>query len=405
MRISLLRRVVGQLPSVEPVHESAEPMFGEYGTPERGISVVQAFDPVEVEYAAVRRHAAVFDQPHTGVLEFRGPDRASFLNRMLSQNLADLGPGWSRNSFLLDRKGRIAADLRVVQLAERTLALGEVFAVERAKEALDKYIIAEDVTVADLTGTHHVLSVHGPAAAAIVAGACDEGSAGVAEIAAGSTLERVVAGAPAVIERQDWCGEIGLTLVVEAARAKAVYGAVSTPWSARGPGDAAAQQTALARRVGWHALNIARIEAGTAVYMLDFGPDSLPHETGDATLADRVSFKKGCYLGQEIVARMQSLGHPKQKLVGLRASGSAPGGSSQAQATTGTAVLESAEAGAAVVGAVTSSAFSPMNSGEHVCFAMVKWSFTAAGKVVYLDTGGEPVAATVQAGLSFLKRT
>lgn len=379
-------------------------MFGEYGTPARGVSVVQAFDPVEVEYAAVRRHAAIFDQPHTGVLEFRGPDRASFLNRMLTQNLADLKPGGSRSSFLLDRKGRIAADLRVVHLAERTLALGDVFAVERARESLEKYIIAEDVTVVDLTGMHHVMSMHGPAAAAIVAGACGEGAVGIAEIGAGSVLECVVAGAPAVIDRQDWCGEIGLTLVVDAARAAAVYEAVSTPWSARGPGDAAAPQTALARRVGWHALNIARLEAGTAVYMLDFGPDSLPHETGDATMADRVSFKKGCYLGQEIVARMQSLGHPKQKLVGLRVSGSEAGGSPQAQATTGAAVLESAQAGAAVVGAVTSSAFSPMNSGEHVCFAMVKWSFAAEGKVVYLDAGGEPVAATVQAGLSFLRR-
>ena len=61
--------------------------------------------------------------------------------------------------------------------------------------------------------------------------------------------------------------------------------------------------------------NAARIEAGTPLYNLDFGPTSLPHES--AIVDQRVRFDKGCYLGQEVVARMQSLGHPTQRLVSL----------------------------------------------------------------------------------------
>src|SRR6185436_21150893 len=90
----------------------------------------------------------------------------------------------------------------------------------------------------------------------------------------------------------------------------------STP-EALSTGRSMDARTGLARRIGWHAYNIARLEAGWPIFNIDFGPDSLPHETG--VLNDRVSFKKGCYLGQEVVARMQSLGHPKQRLVGLKA--------------------------------------------------------------------------------------
>ena len=67
---------------------------------------------------------------------------------------------------------------------------------------------------------------------------------------------------------------------------------------------------------GWGgAFNIARIEAGTPLFHVDYGPDNLPHETG--VIATRTSFRKGCYLGQEVVARMESLGKPKQRLVGV----------------------------------------------------------------------------------------
>lgn len=392
---------------LQSLHDSAEPLIGLYGTPERSISVVQAFDPIEVEYAAIRRHAAIFDMPHCGVLEFRGDDRAGLLNRMLTQNLADPAPegkiGRSRNSFLLDRKGRVAADLRIIHLPDRTLAIGEVFAIERARESLEKYIITEDVTIADQTASSHVLSVHGPAAAAIL-GAGVEGDPAVAtNIRRDTSVESILFGVPTLFDRHDWSGEIGLTLIAPAHQVAALYESLSTPWSARGPQDAAAPQTTLARRIGWHALNMARIEAGTALYMLDFGPNSLPHETGDSTLADRVSFKKGCYLGQEIVARMQSLGHPKQKLVGLRVQGA---GSNAAQAETGTPIVESgssAATGTQPIGAVTSSAFSPLNGGEPVCFGMVKYSHVVPGRTLFLQTANGPVPAIVQPTLSFLR--
>jgi folate-binding protein YgfZ len=392
---------------LDSLHAAGEALFGHYGPAAGGIQIVEAFDPVEVEYASVRRHAAVFDQPHTGILEIRGEDRLGFLNRMLTQDLKDFPPYRTRAAFWLSRKGRISGDLRLVALPDRVLALGDVFAAARTRQELGQYIITEDVTITDLSASMHVLSLHGPAAAAVLAGrSTHTAGSEIAAIGPGDVASVLVDGLPVTAARHDSTGEIGLSLVMAAADAATVYEAISTPWSAREAGAIAAPQTALARRIGWHALNMARIEAGAAQYMLDFGPDSLPHETGDETLHDRVSFKKGCYLGQEIVARMHSLGHPKQKLVGLRVATAPPDAAGNVpQAVTGTTVLDADQPGATVVGAVTSSAFSPMNGGAAVCFAMVKFSHSTAGKAVWLQTDGARLGATVQASLSFLQRT
>jgi folate-binding protein YgfZ len=229
--------------------------------------------------------------------------------------------------------------------------------------------------------------------------------AAIGDIQPGQVSMVRIAGAEVVADRWDWAGVCGLELRVPAAGAGDVYDAISTPWSARKPDAPAAPSTELARRIGWHALNIARIEAGTPLYMLDFGPDSLPHECGDAVLNDRVSFKKGCYLGQEIVARMQSLGHPKQKLVALRLTPPAPGmegANKEPQAVTGTPIVEADAPGAGVVGAVTSSCLSPMLGQAPIALAMVKHSHTRAGQKLWAQLDGGRLEATVQDGMRFV---
>ncbi len=122
--------------------------------------------------------------------------------------------------------------------------------------------------------------------------------------------------------RDDSAGEIGLELIVPASGARAVFELLLT--AAHSPDEhqhGAPSSDDLVSRVrlrpaGWFAYNIARLEAGTPLYNIDFGPDSLPAETG--LLHSRVSFTKGCYLGQEIVARMHARGHPKHTLVPIR---------------------------------------------------------------------------------------
>lgn len=384
--------------------------------------LVEAFDPVEIEYAAIRTHAAVFDMPHRATLVVTGPDRLSFLNRMVTQELSEkggYGPWTARRSFWLNRKGRIDGDLRMLNLPDRVVIDVDVHAADRTLKGLEGYIISEDCRVVDETRAWHRVSVHGPGAAALVAKHSEHiGGAAIGGITSGQVGRVRIAGVEVVVDRFDVAGEIGLQLLMLADGAAAVYEGLSEPW----PTSASEKRTTrevqpsgpLARRIGWHALNMARIEAGSAVYLADFGPDSLPHETGVETLGDRVSFKKGCYLGQEVVARMQSLGHPKQRLVGLRialpegapkpAAGGGWGLPDLPQAVTGTVVVATDEPTAAAVGAVTSSCMSPMLGQAHVAFAMVKWTHAQEGTKVWVQLDDRRLAATVRESLVFWKR-
>jgi folate-binding protein YgfZ len=109
----------------------------------------------------------------------------------------------------------------------------------------------------------------------------------------------------------------------------------------------------------------------------------------EAGIVERtVSFTKGCYLGQEIVARMQNLGHPKRVLAGLRMN-------DERMPTAGAQVMEAGEAGG-VIGAVTSSTISPMLGNIAIAFAVMKWGRHRPGEAVLVPAEGVQRRATVQ---------
>lgn len=396
------------------LHRSAGALLAPYGPDTESDSaplLVEAFTPVPIEYAAIRTHAAAFDQPHRATLIVTGPDRLSFLNRMVTQELdpkgKEPGAGFAlmtvRRSFWLNRKGRIDADLRLFDTGVETYIDVDIHAAQRTLQGLGNYIITEDCAIQDVSARFHRIALHGPAAASRLAEAA--GDATLADIRPDQVRRALIAGAEALIDRDDLTGEIGLNLLIPAENVRAVYERLIGA-------DPARPTPPMVRPTGWHAVNIARIEAGSPLYYVDFGPNSLPHEAGEEVLRDRVSFKKGCYLGQEVVARMQSLGHPKQRLVALRMPGatgrSRPGSNSlstdQAQAITGTPVLPSDAPDAQPVGAVTSSCISPMLGDVPIAFAMVKWANSDPDTDLMLDLGNARVAARVQSTLKFWTR-
>lgn len=389
-------------------------MTESYGPPEAGVTVVQTYGYVEIEYAAIRKGAALFDWPLRGTVEVTGPDRVEFLNRMVTQELKNWPALTSRRSFWLSRKGRIDADLRLMQLPDSVLMDVDIHAAARAAETLSSYAIMEDVAIKDVSAAWHRLALHGPASARLLAAvAMPQAGPAVAEIAPGQIAQVTIAGHVVFVDRIDACGEIGLELTCRTEHVEAVYTAILE----RGSHPPAGEKAVL-RPAGWAAYNIARIEAGTPLYMLDFGPDSLPAETG--LLADRVSFTKGCYLGQEIVARMKSLGHPKQELVAIDlpvaeqkfagSDGTADAeGELPRQPITGSFVYPggtTAETMAAAepVGAVTSATLSPMLGNKPICLAMLKHKFAAAGTAVVVDCESTLVAGSVRPTLAFLQR-
>ncbi len=383
---------------------SAQPLTSPYaapGDPVLVVEVIQAFGPMPLEYAAIRTSCGLLDLPHRAVIEATGADRLDFLNRMVTQELRGQQPMHARRSFWLNRKGRIDADLRVIELGDRTLLELDAHALKRTLETLPAFIFTEDVAFRDATSEIHRLDLHGLTAATLIDHAAEPASTRcAASLQDGEAVIARIAAADVIVLRDDSAGVPGLELFVPTSAATRVFDrlldAGGWRWDAPETFDPGTER-ARVRPIGWLAYNVARIEAGTPLYYLDFGPDSLPHETG--LLHDRVSFRKGCYLGQEVVARMESLGQPKQRLVALRFD--APGdGRETPQPVTGDAVLAD-DANEKPIGAVTSSTISPMLGGVPICFAMVRSAHAAPGTRLTVEANGEPVGATVQDGLAF----
>jgi folate-binding protein YgfZ len=381
------------------LEEKAGATFAPYGPPEADVLVVESFGELELEYAALRKGCVLIDQPQRGLLEITGPDRIAFLNRMVTQELKDVAPGQVRRSFWLNRKGRVDADLTLIELGDRMIVDLDVHAVDRAIKGLSAFIITEDVQIADRTEATHSLALHGPMAGALL-GEVVGGIKGaeVAGLTSGSAVEARIGLAKVVIARDDSTGESGFELIIPAGEAVSVYQRLMEA------GHSHEESRFNLRPAGWHAYNIARIEAGTPLYNIDFGPDSLPHETG--VLRERVNFRKGCYLGQEIVARMESRGHSKRTLVGLACEVGDPSraANERAQPVSGGQVWSAETPEGEPVGVVTSSTLAPMLGWTPICFAAVKPGSNAAGAKLVVAAEDERIGATVQQSLKFWKR-
>ncbi|MFT3685381.1 MAG: glycine cleavage T C-terminal barrel domain-containing protein [Phycisphaerales bacterium] len=401
----------------EPYGPPPERPVPDAGTPlthaRSPIEVAGQFDQIDIEYAAIRKASALLDLPHRGTLIFTGADRVAFLNRMVTQELKDAGskPFTSRRAFWLNRKGRIDADLRLIILEDRILADVDAFAAPHARQSLDAYVIADDVAIEDATQRFHRLSLQGPGGPAVLASFAKPvagGGVAVADIKPGEVSVIDIDGYQIIVDRWDSAGEIGLELTLEPAAAAPVFQRLLEAAHRNAPGHAGPNPRPQLRPIGWHAYNIARIEAGTPLFMLDFGPDALPAESG--VLNDRVSFKKGCYLGQEIVARMNALGHPKQTLVGLKFE---PSPDAPLLPLAGAPVFLDplpTDKQPEPIGTVASATASPMLSGTPIAFAMVKFKQTTAGTKVHVPCLEHPEAqpvlrpATVQPSLAFWSR-
>jgi folate-binding protein YgfZ len=390
------------------LQQEAEASLIPYGPPEAGVLLVETFGELELEYAALRKACILLDQPHRATLEVTGADRLEFLNRMVTQELKGLEPFHARRSFWLSRKGRIDADLRIIDLPGRMLLDLDTHAAERTLKGLAAFIVMEDCQIRDVSETTHRLALHGPTGPALLA-AVSKPVAGpaVTDLAPGAACTVSVGGREVVVDRDDVTGEVGLELLVQAEDALPIaQQLIETGQEHDGNGSGGAEPASRfrLRPAGWHAFNIARIEAGRPLYNIDFGPDSLPHETG--VLHDRVSFKKGCYLGQEIVARMESRGGTRRIVAALRCVLPDPAAPADQRPhpVTGAPVSPAEPPDSDPVGVVTSATLSPMLGSVPICFAAMKPAAATAGAGMIIPAEGVQLWATVQPTLVFWKR-
>lgn len=365
--------------AIYTLQQAAEASFMAYGDDK----LVETFGEYEAEYAVIRKGVGLLDLPQVGLIRVMGSDRADFLHRFVTNTVKTLAPGQANRSFLLTRAGRIAADMIILAGEKEHLIILDRCDAGEVASQLDKFLFSEDVQFKNVSDDHRLLALHGPQGAAVLN---HLGAEKAHELTHGQSLNANLASRSATVLRWDATGSMGFMLVLSREDAAGAYQAIVDYFGGLLPDvEGGVRRSVTGRGIGWMAFNTARIEAGQALYHIDFGPDSLPHETN--TIPQTVSFTKGCYLGQEIVARMHNLGHPKKILVGLAFK-------DDKLPLAGAAVLEAD--GQTVIGAVTSSCLSPLAGNQAIALAMMKWGKHTEGTQVLVSAEGTQVPAQVR---------
>jgi tRNA-modifying protein YgfZ len=295
------------------------------------------------QVAALNDGRALVDLTWWRKILVAGPDAPGWLNDLLAADLSGMKDGDARRSLLLSPTGRIRADVTVLRLREDHLLVQDPSQPEPIDAVLSPYVLSSDVTLQDRTTELALFALPG---------------------------HRDLSGPPLVhgwLVTRPSCLGMGLGLV--------------GPASGRDPALRALKQGHVGLiEVGEEAVEAWRIPRGAARFPVDLTPDSLPHETD---VGDAIAYQKGCYLGQEAVARVRNLGHPPFVLLPLR---------SGDPVSPGDPVLTDADD----AGTVTSA--TPLPGGGSAAIARVRWAAREAGLRTAAGAVLEPVTPPASSG-------
>jgi folate-binding protein YgfZ len=284
-----------------------------------GAEVVADYGDALAEHAALRESAGVFDMSFRGRFCLTGADRVRFLHGQVTNDVKTLRVGEGCYAALVTAKGKMVSDVNIFALQDELLLDFEPGLTQTVAERLEKYIVADDVQVVDVARHYGLLSVQGPKAEAVIQAlglfseipAREFNSVKVAETMLGEVylmnLQRLAPMASA--GRADL--QVGPTMMpgFDLFIPTAALGAVADKLIA-------AAKSVGGRACGWTAYETARIEAGIPRFGVDMDETNIPLECGIEARA--VSYNKGCYIGQEVINRIHSIGHVNRELVGLR---------------------------------------------------------------------------------------
>jgi tRNA-modifying protein YgfZ len=252
---------------------------------------------IDAQYRQLREECGVLDRSARGKLVVSGPEAAEYLQGQLTNDVEGLSPGDGCYAALLDRKGHLQADMRVLRISPEEIWVDtEPEALEPTRRHLEMYKIGRDVAIADVTAERTILSLIGPRSAEIAGTAVLPEHA--FEAAAVGGVECLAVGTAA-----------GIDLIAKPADAERLAALLAES-------GAAAVDTAAAE--------VIRVENGAPRFGAEMGNATMPAEAGIVERA--VSFTKGCYIGQEPVARLHYKGRPNRHLRGLELSAPATAG-------------------------------------------------------------------------------
>lgn len=314
-------------------------------------------ETVLAEYQALTARAGIVDVGARTQIEILGADRITFLHSFCTNDIKKLEPGQGCEAFLCNAKGKVIAYVQVycrrdsLVLETSPGQSGEIVA------HLDRYVIREDVRLADRQPEWSQFLLAGPLASAVLARAMPHAPASVIETRSDwlAHADVEIAGVPISLRQARLTGPPSFLL--------------SYPRDDAVPAQSARVRDRLvesgAQSCSLAALEIVRIEAAIPSFGQDITDDNLPQEVGRDVHA--ISFTKGCYLGQETVARIDAMGHVNRKLCQFLIEG-------DALPATGSELLADGKA----VGWVTSCTFSPRH-GSFLALGYVRTTHAASG--------------------------
>ena len=336
--------------------------FGDWIVPWR-------FQAFEEEYRLLRTAAGLIDYSTQALIECRGPDRISFLQRLLTNDIAALSPGQGCRAALLTDTAKLVGELLVLADADAHWLLCDLRRAAPITSTLERYLFSEQVTVVNHERRLAGLALQGPRTVATLARLAG------AVISLPRPEDHAVArflDLPVRVIRHTLTGDPGALCLVPAEGLERLW-----RWLIERGAESGV------RSVGWEAFTTARIEAGVPWFGIDLDETNLLPETGLEAVA--VSQTKGCYVGQEIVARMQTYGSPNKKLMGLLIEGKrVPEG--------GDPIRQGDQA----VGRVTSGCFSPALA-RPIAMGYLTRGWYEPGTVVEILRGEARLPATVAA--------
>ncbi len=246
----------------------------------------------QAEAWSLRHGCGVILGPSADRLILRGEDGRRFLNGQITCDVSDLAPGKGIYGFLTTVKGRIEADATVLAQEDHLLLVLPPGLGAAIRERLERYIIVDRVEIAEPAPSVR-LSFLGPGAEEALAALL--GVSVPAEVWGHRPVE--LEGRSGWLIREGRLGKAAWSLWLPESAAEEVLGRLA--------------EAADCRRIGQSAFEAFRVEVGMSRFGQDFGPENLPQETG---IEEAISYSKGCYLGQEVVARLHYRGQVSRQL-------------------------------------------------------------------------------------------
>ncbi len=348
-----------------PLHEIHRKLRATFGKRHEGWNLAVQFTDTVSEHNAVRTDVGIADISYFGTLTLTGEDRAKFLHRLISNDVENLSVGEGNYATLLTNRGKIIADMNLYILEDAIYISTAPECTENACTELDKYLIADDVELSVETDKIGAIAVYGPSSTQLVQSVLNaEDLSNLPEYYSRFCLfdQQWI-----VCVRSNTVGEYGYHLYTPVDTLEALW------------------EKLMAERpnvvpIGWDALEVLRIEAGTPRYGTELNDAIIPLE---AELEHAIDFEKGCYIGQEIVARMKYRGHPNRLLRGIEIDAENP-------MQHNSKIFN----GDKEVGWVTSSVYSP-TLGKPIALGYVRMAFTEHGSQIQIETEKGQVNGTV----------